>query len=446
MNSPTSEELERIREQYNYGPYPRIPLDKSPKEKYEQLYCHNFVTAYYLRHRQVPSTEEKVILDAGCGSGFKSLVLAEANPGAKIVGIDLSEKSVDLARQRLEFHGFHNIEFHAIAIEELTHLGLEFDYINCDEVLYLLPDPAAGLQAMKAVLKPDGLIRTNLHDFYQRADYHRAQALFQMMGLFEEGPGEFAEQAVMETMNALKDSVLLKSRTWQGQFRENIEPASMSELLNMNQLLVGDKGFKIPDLFDLLETVDLDFVSMVNWRQWDITELFQDTENLPAIWEMGLAAASDRDRLTLFQLLHPNNRLLDFWCAHPSEPGVPVDEWSEADWHNATVHLHPQLRTDRMKAYLTDCIRTGQLFEISRDVPLPAWLPVFLEPSMAACLLPLWEGAQPIEAIVQRYHQIRPVDPVTLEPTTKAQAFETVKDILNRMDAFLYVLLQRGEK
>ena len=77
MNTLNSEDLGKIREQYNYGPYPRIPLDKSPKEEYEQLYCHNFVTAYYLRHRKVPSTAGKVILDAGCGSGYKSVPIPE---------------------------------------------------------------------------------------------------------------------------------------------------------------------------------------------------------------------------------------------------------------------------------------------------------------------------------------------------------------------------------
>ncbi len=48
-------------------------------------------------------------------------------------------------------------------------LGLEFDYINADEVLYLLPDIVEGLKAMKAVLKPEGIIRTNLHSSFQRA-------------------------------------------------------------------------------------------------------------------------------------------------------------------------------------------------------------------------------------------------------------------------------------
>jgi hypothetical protein len=41
--------------------------------------------------------------------------------------------------------------------------------------LYLMPDPAIALAAMKAVLKPDGIIRANLHSALQRLSFYRAQ-------------------------------------------------------------------------------------------------------------------------------------------------------------------------------------------------------------------------------------------------------------------------------
>jgi len=152
MENQELDTTEKIRQQYETSPYPRIPLEQSPKNDYLSLYIHNLLTPYYLRNQKVIETEGKVILDAGCGSGYKALTLAEANPGAKIVGIDISEESVKLAKQRLLYHGFDNAEFYLMPIQDLPSLGLEFDYINCDEVLYLLPDIAVGLQAMKSVL------------------------------------------------------------------------------------------------------------------------------------------------------------------------------------------------------------------------------------------------------------------------------------------------------
>lgn len=433
---------DKIRQQFDYGPYPRIPLDTSPKGDYNDLFRHSLVTAAYLRHRRVVDTHDKVILDAGCGSGYKALVLALANPGAKIVGIDLSEKSVELARQRLQFHGVENAEFYPLKLEQVGELGLEFDYINCDEVLYLLPDPAAGLRAMKSVLKPDGILRTNLHSLYQRFLFYRAQTLFQFLGLLDTPPGDLEETVVIETMNALKNDVRLKAETWMGRNLEQITPDKMKEYLGANFLLIGDTGYTIPQLFALLEQVDLEFVSMVEWRHWDVTELFQDPDNLPAFWGMSLATASIQERLHVFELLHPVNRLLDFWCAHPGPAGVPVDDWSDAEWQTAVVHLHPQLRTADLKDDLIRCIQTAKPFEISRFVTLPTLAPVLLEASVAACLLPLWDGPQPIQALAERYRQVRPVDPVTLEPVLAADALVAVREMLNRLDAFLYVLLE----
>ena len=182
MDNKTLELLEKIRQQFDFGPYPRIPLERSPKEDVARLYIHNFITPYYLRNQKVIKTEGITILDAGCGSGYTSLTLAEANPGARIVGIDLSEQSVELAKKRLQYHGFDKAEFYAMSIEEVTTLKEQFDYINAHEVLYLLPDAVAGLQAMKSVLAKNGIIRTNLHSSLQRASFYRAQELFKTDG------------------------------------------------------------------------------------------------------------------------------------------------------------------------------------------------------------------------------------------------------------------------
>ncbi len=266
MDKHTSESLDKIRQQFDNSPYPRNPLEESPKDNLAWLYIQNLVTPYYLRNKRVITTEGKLILDAGCGTGFTSLVLAESNPGAKIIGVDLSEESVNLAQKRLEYHGFNNVDFQALAIEDIPELGIEFDYINCDEVLYLLPDPVVGLKAMRSVLKPDGIIRANLHSAINRANYFRAQEVFKMMGLMDENPREMEIELVHETMNALKDQVVLKRQTWGSLFEEN------KEAVLTNQLLLGDKGFTIPGMFSVLKAADLEFISMVSWRKWELMD------------------------------------------------------------------------------------------------------------------------------------------------------------------------------
>ena len=322
MDHQNLELIENIRQQFNHTPYPRIPLEQSPKDNSELLYLHNLVTAYYFRNRKIINTSGTVILDAGCGTGYKSLVLALANPGAKIVGIDLSEESVKLAEQRLQYHGVANAEFYALKIEELPSLGLEFDYINADEVLYLLPDPVAGLQAMKSVLATDGIIRTNLHSSNGRAGVFRAQAAFKAMGLMNGSPGEVEIEIVRETMEALRDEIGLKAAGWNADFAQD------EGWIMVNYLFVGDKGCTIPEVFAMLRGADLEFISMVAWRRWELMDLFKEPDDLPPFLAMSLPEASLEEQLHLFDLLHPLHRLFDFWCGNPdrTQAFVPVAE------------------------------------------------------------------------------------------------------------------------
>jgi ubiquinone/menaquinone biosynthesis C-methylase UbiE len=440
MDENAAELLEKIRQQFDFGPYPRVAIDKSPKEDISTLYFHNLVTSYYLRNQKVIDTKDKLILDAGCGTGYKSLVLAEANPGAKIIGIDISEQSLDLARKRFQHHGLENGEFHLLSIYELPNLGLEFDYINCDELLYLFPEPAVALKAMKSVLKPQGIIRSNLHSSLQRFSHFRAQEVFQMMGLMDGNPEDMEIDITIETMKALKNNVDLKAKTWHPKY----EGEGKQEIILMNYLFQGDRGYTISDLFAALRAADLEFISMVNWRQWKLMDLFKEPDNLPVFLAMSLPDISVEQQLHLFELLHPVHRLLDFWCGHPNQaqPFVPVAEWTDSDWQVATVHLHPQLRTQPVKEEVVRCTTQFNPFEISKYLPVTG-VQSLVDSAVAACLLPLLESAQPIQALVERWQKLRPVHPVTLEPTAALEAFEIVRQALTGLAENGYVLLER---
>lgn len=430
--------FENVRQQFDRSPYPRQPLDKTPKDNPGYLYRHHFATAYYHRNQQVIDPKGKVILDAGCGSGYKALALAYANPGAKIVGIDFSEESVRLARTRLDYHGIENVQFEAMAIEDIAQLGLEFDYINCDEVLYLLPDPQAGLDALKSVLKPDGIIRGNLHSALQRVNYFRAQKLFQMMGLMDDDVSdEMAMALSQETMEALKDFVDLKKRVWTPQMKDN------EEALLANYLLREDRGYTIPELFAMLEKTGLEFISMVNWRQWNVFNLFVDQDKLPAFLGMSLPETSMQERLHLYELLHPIHRLLDFWCGHPSggRAWTLPEEWEPQQWETTQVHLHPLLRTDATRRKLETTIQQHKAFAISQQLPIPGGGKVLIDSVTSTCLLPLFEGPQSFASLGRFFLEIRPFNPVTRQPTSEAEVFGTICSLLQTLAARSFVFL-----
>jgi len=439
-----SESIEQIRRQFDFGPYPQTPLEKSPKddENFNRLFIHSLITPYYLQHQQVINTEGKVILDAGCGSGYKALALAEANPGAKIVGVDLSSKSVELAKKRLTYHGFDNTEFYTLAIEELPQLGLKFDYINCDEVLYLTDDPVIALKAMQSTLTEEGMIRTNLHSIHNRAGIYRMQEVFKLMGLMDENPEEMEIEAAVETVKALKNDVRTKAQTWNP---KQYEGESQKEVILMNYLFHRDKGYTIPQLFDFLEQSQLNFISMVDWRRWELLDLFQDPENLPFFIEMGLSDISIQQRLHLFELLHPANRLLDCWCSRASTnlAAQPLNQWEKPDWEQAVVHLHPQLATEKVRNDLIECINEQRFFEISKFIPLPTTKKILIESEVAATLLPLFDEPAPFPQLVERWLKIQPVDPITLESKAWDAAFTEIQKQVENLEAFLYLLVEK---
>lgn len=444
MNPQSSDLFDKIRQQFDSSPYPKTPLELSPKSDPNTLYAHNVLTPYYLRNQRFINPQDLAILDVGCGSGYKTLVLAEANPGATIIGIDLSEQSVELSRERLKFHGFPDVQFYQLPLDEVFQLGMKFDYINCDEILYLMPDLTLALKFLKSVLKPNGILRGNLHSLYQRQHFFRAQQLFNWMGLMEGNPEEAEIGTVLETMKAFKDEIPLKQQTWNPQQAEE----RPQEYVLMNYLFQGDKGYTIAQLFEALGGANLEFICMVNQRDWDLINLFQDPQALPEAWATSLPQLSMEDRLQVFELIAPVHRLLDFWCGHAgqTQPWEMPQTWQAEEWDRVRVHLHPQLQTEKVKSVLADSIRQQQSFDLSQYLSGAASVHahVFLSPYLGASLLPLWDGPQPFPALIERILAIRPCDPVTLEPTNLEQAKQDLRTALISLEMSLHVLLERN--
>jgi 2-polyprenyl-6-hydroxyphenyl methylase / 3-demethylubiquinone-9 3-methyltransferase len=97
---------------------------------------------------------EVVALDVGCGGGILSESLAAA--GARVLGIDLSKPVLDVA----ELHALEcniAVEYRQVAAEELAQeRPASFDLVTCMEMLEHVPDPAAMVRTLAALVKPGG--------------------------------------------------------------------------------------------------------------------------------------------------------------------------------------------------------------------------------------------------------------------------------------------------
>jgi hypothetical protein len=261
--------------------------------------------------------------------------------------------------------------------------------------------------------------------------------------LMDGNPEDLEIDIAIETLKSLKDDVDLKVKVWKSDY----EGAESKERVLMNLLFQGDKGYTITDLFAALRSSELEFVSMVNWRQWEILSLFKDVEDLPPFWAMSLPSISTEERLRIFELLQPVHRLIDFWCGLPdqTQPLSPVSDWEHTDWENAKVHLHPALQQPQLRLHLTEYINKQQSFPISNYLSAAGGteIAIKIDSTAASYLLPLLDGPQPFVTLVDRWLKVRPVDPVTLEPMSPARAFEEVKTVLAQLELYLYVLLER---
>src|ERR1041385_1674620 len=122
------------------------------------------------------------ILVAGCGTR-EAAVLALHNPDSSIVGIDISEASLSHSRALKDRHGLANLALHQVSIEEVATLGKSFDFITSYGVLHHLKDPLAGLKALAAVLREDGVMFLMLYAYYGRAGIYVMQEFFRLLGL-----------------------------------------------------------------------------------------------------------------------------------------------------------------------------------------------------------------------------------------------------------------------
>ncbi len=96
------------------------------------------------------------LLDLGCGAGDFLVVAREA--GHEVVGQDISPYFVDYCRTELGLEVFEE------TIDKLPLEAGTFDLVTAFDVIEHHPDPAAMLQNISRLLKPNGFVLVTTHD------------------------------------------------------------------------------------------------------------------------------------------------------------------------------------------------------------------------------------------------------------------------------------------
>ncbi|MGE3075064.1 MAG: class I SAM-dependent methyltransferase [Dehalococcoidia bacterium] len=283
-------------------------------------------------------------LDAGCGTGDSAIFMAEQlrECGAQVVGIDLSEASLDIARQRAERRELNNITFIRGRIEDLPALGFEpFDYVVSLGVLHHLPDPVVGLKSIVSMLAPNGGLGAMVYGQYGRMHIYQLQRLFHLIAPASL-PVEQRLDIVKRTLNGLNGDhwASLGKASFAGEAKMHGD-AGLFDLFLHSQ----DRAYTVPEIYEWLEAAGMKLL------RFDMPILYEPTAHLPGI---DASALSERERQAAAELLHGRIKKHTFFAskADATPPETPswddesaVPGWlmHETAWVMEQVERRPQI-------------------------------------------------------------------------------------------------------
>lgn len=123
---------------------------------YDQRWSHYVTNTLLFLKTWVQISPLATVLDVACGTGeFERLVLSE-HPKQQLVGVDISEKMLAIARQKC--YAYPNVEFHTASASALPFASNSFDVALSANSFHYFDDPLVTLGEMKRVLKPNGTV------------------------------------------------------------------------------------------------------------------------------------------------------------------------------------------------------------------------------------------------------------------------------------------------
>ncbi len=109
----------------------------------------NFLLNYLRETSQLAGNEN--VLDIACGTGELERMILNVYPNLKIVGVDISEKMLDMAQLKLP-----QLEFVKASASSLPFPDYNFDIVVIVSAFHYFENPVEVLEEIRRILKPKG--------------------------------------------------------------------------------------------------------------------------------------------------------------------------------------------------------------------------------------------------------------------------------------------------
>ena len=250
VKDPLSSVQERVSKMYERHPYPPVDEDIAAYVIGQAWLLESPNPSFHLYWPSRVYTEDLDILIAGCGTQQAAQVAAGL-PGARIVGTDISDHSLEETRRLAEKADIKNLRLEKLPVEKVSQLGVNFDLVICTGVLHHLADPRVGLIALKTVLRPNGAIHLMLYGKHGRTGVYMLQELFRSVGIDPAKIGDQDIVALRELIEGLPPAHPFAAvRHMHPDWQTN---AGLVDLL----LHVQDQAYTLSDIDSLLNNAEL---------------------------------------------------------------------------------------------------------------------------------------------------------------------------------------------